>query len=379
MLRILTSLKQIEMKCSLFTLLVFFIPTVLISQEGFKEGYVLLTRQDTLHGLIENNSGFKNSVACNFRKSIDETVRLFTPDDIFGYYFNEGKYYVSKEYEKQRFFYEFLIEGRLSVFLKQDKDLGNHYFIERDSLPFRELTYKSDVTVDDSGIQRVSASKTHNHLLSYYTSDYPPLKQAAMNVEKPGSSSLIRFAKEYHNATCFDVPCVIYEKKAKPVFELEFIAGASHIFLDTTGYIPGKTFGAGALMLNVMLPMVSEAVYFGTGLGYFQYPEHIFLEKEFLYMNFGDSIFHWVYETRFRPSVQIPVTVFYNNHRPGLSPILGLSTNLLYVFDFKAFCGLNFQKGSLAVKLLGEFGMFPTESARVKNAGIRMSISRFLK
>jgi hypothetical protein len=367
------------MKNSLFILLVLLIPSVLIAQEGYKEGYVLLTRQDTLYGLIENNSGFKNSLACNFRKSHDGTVRIFSPDEIFGYYFNEGKFYVSKEYENQRSFYEFLVEGRLSVFLKQDKDLGNHYFIERDTLPFRELTYKSAVTVDDDGIQRVSVSKTHNLLLSYYTSDYPPLKQAAMRVEKPGNSSLIRFAKEYHNATCFDGPCIIYEKKAKPVLELEFIAGASHIFMDTTGYIPAKTFGAGAVMLNVMLPNVSESVYFGAGLGYYQYPEHIFLEKEFLYMNFGDSIFNWVYETRFRPKVQVPVTVFYNNHRPGLSPILGLSTNLLYIFDFKVFCGLNFQKNLLAVKLLGEFGMFPTESARVKTAGIKMSISRFLR
>ena len=367
------------MKNSLFTLLVLLIPNVLISQEGFKEGYVLLTRQDTLYGLIENNSGFKNSTACNFRKSIDDTVRLFSPDEIYGYYFNEGKYYVSKEYENQRFFYEFLVEGRLSVFLKQDKDLGNHYFIERDSLPFRELTYKSDVTVDDDGIQRVSASKTHNLLLSYYTSDYPPLKQAAMSLEKPGNSSLIRFAKEYHNATCFDGPCHIYEKKVKPVLELEFIAGASHVFMDTTSYIPGKTFAAGALMLNVMVPKISESVYFGAGLGYNEYPERKLLEKEFLYMNFGDSIFHWVYETRFRPRVQIPVAVFYNNHRPGLSPILGLSTNLLYVFDFKAFAGLNFQRNLLAVKLIGEYGMFPTESARVKYAGIKMSLSRFLK
>jgi hypothetical protein len=367
------------MKNCLITLLAFFIPVALVSQEGFKEGYVLLTQQDTLYGLIENNSGYKNSAACNFRKSLDDTVSHFSPDEIFGYYFNEGKYYVSKDYENQRSFYEFLVEGRLSVFFKQDKDLGNHYFIERDSLPFRELTYKSGVTVDEDGIQRVTASRTHNQLLSYYTSDYPQLKKAAMSIEKPGNSSLIRFAKEYHNATCVDEPCLIYEKKVKPVLELEFIAGASHIFADTAGYIPGKTFGAGALMLNVMVPKISESIYFGVGLGYYKYPEHVLLEKEFLYTHFADSIFRWVYETRFQPGIQIPFTVFYNNHRPGISPILGLSTNLLYVFDFRAFCGLNFQKDLLAVKLLGEFGMFPTVSARVKTAGVKISLSRFLK
>lgn len=367
------------MKNCLFALLVLFIPSVLISQEGFKEGYVLLTRQDTLYGLIENNNGFENSTACNYKKSIDEAVTRFSPDEIYGYSFSEGKYYVSKEFENQRQFFEFLIEGRLSVYLKQEKDLSNHYYIERDTLPFRELTYKSEITVDDDGIQRISTSKTHNSLLSYYTSDYPQLKKAAMSMAKPGNSSLIRFAKEYHNATCVDGPCKIYEKKVKPVLELEIIGGVSYIFRDTTAIIPEKTFGAGAMMLNVMVPKISESIYFGTGLGYFQYPEHILIEKEFLYTHFGDSIFHWVYETRFRPSVQIPITVFYNNHRPGLSPTLGLSTNLLYAFDFKAFAGLNFQRNLLAVKLLGEFSIFPTESLNVKSAGIKMSVSWLLK
>lgn len=367
------------MKNWLFTLLVLFTPTLVLSQEGYKEGFVLLTEQDTIYGFIENNTGYENSASCNFRKSIDDTVRLFSPDEIFGYYFNEGKYFVSKEYESQRQFYEFLVDGRLSVYLKQDRDLSNHYFIERDSLPFRELTYISGITVDDDGIQRVSASKTHNSLLSYYTSDYPQLKQAAMSMSKPGNSSLIRFAKEYHNATCLDKPCKIYEKKVKPVLELEIIGGVSYVFKDSTGFMPEKSFGAGALMLNVMVPKISESIYFGVGLGYFQYPERILLEKEFLYTQFGDSIFNWVYETRYKPSVQIPVTVFYNNHRPGLSPILGLSTNLLYVFDFKAFGGINFQKNLLAVKLLGEFGVFPTPSSLVKSAGIKMSVSWLLK
>ena len=108
------------MKNSLFALLVLFIPSVLISQEGFKEGYVLLTRQDTLYGLIENNNGYENSAGCNYKKNIDDTVTRFSPDEIYGYSFSEGKYYVSKEFENQRQFFEFLVEGRLSVYLKQE-------------------------------------------------------------------------------------------------------------------------------------------------------------------------------------------------------------------------------------------------------------------
>ena len=124
------------MKKYLITLLVLFIPATLISQEGFKEGYVLLTQQDTLYGLIENNSGYENSTACKYRKNSNETIRRYSPDEIFGYYFSEGKYYVSKEYENRRQFFEFLVDGRLSVDLKQERDLSNHFFIERDTLTY---------------------------------------------------------------------------------------------------------------------------------------------------------------------------------------------------------------------------------------------------
>jgi hypothetical protein len=269
------------MKHILSTLLFLLLTSVLFSQEGFKNGFVLLTQQDTLYGLIENNTGYKNSIKCNFQKSIGDSVVHFSPGEIYGYYFNEGKFYVSKEIENQWYFFEYLIEGKLNIFLQQDKDLTNHYFIEKETLPFRELTFKSEIIVDEDGIQHVSNSKTHNFLLSYYTNDYPPLQQAAMSIEKPSNPSLIKFAKEYHNATCVNEPCIIYEKKVKTVLELEVTGGVSYVFTDTASYISATTFGTGNLMLNLMVPKISESIYFGFGLGYYRYPERIILDKEY--------------------------------------------------------------------------------------------------
>lgn len=362
------------------TLFIFILTSTLFSQEGYKNGFVLLTQKDTLFGFIENNTGYENSIKCNFQKNIGDSVIHFSPNDIYGYYFNDGKYYVSKEIENQRYFFEYLLEGKLNVYLQQDRDLSNHYFIDKDSLPFRELVFKSETYTDEDGLKRVSNTRTHNHLLSYYTSDYPQLKQAAMSIEKPSNSSLIKFAKEYHNATCVNEPCIIYEKTVKTVIEFEVTGGMNYIFKDTTSYITGKSFFTGNLMLNLMIPKISESIYFGIGLGYYRYPERIIIDKEYLLTNvWGDSIFDYTYGNEFRARIQIPFTVFYNNHRPGLSPIVGLSTNILYPFDFKAFCGINYQIKSLAVKLHGEYGRFPTVNSVAKYSGVRLSIGYMFK
>jgi hypothetical protein len=368
------------MKQVLSILLFLMCTSVLFSQEGFKNGLVLLTQQDTLYGLVENNTGYQNSIICNFQRSIGDSVVQFAPKEIYGYYFNDGKFYVSKEIENQWYFFEYLIEGKLNIYLKQDRDLSNHYFIAKDTLPFRELTFKAEITVDDDGIQRVSNSKTHNLLLSYYTNDYPQLKQAAMSIEKPSNSSLIKFAKDYHNATCVDGPCIIYEKKSKTILELEVTGGISSVFLAPPRYTSATTFVTGNLMVNIMVPKISESAYFGFGLGYFRYPERIVLDKEFRSIDvYGDSTFNYTYGTKFQPKLQIPITVFYNNHRRGLSPILGLSTNILYLFDYKAFCGINYQINLMAIKLYGEFGKFPTENNQPRYTGIRLSIGYLLK
>jgi hypothetical protein len=367
------------MKYLFFTLTILVFSTKLFAQEGYKEGFVLLTTQDTLFGYIEDNSGYENSLRCNYKNNIDEKNTVFAPGDILGYWFNDGKYYVSKEFEGQMYFFEYLIDGKLMVFSKIDRDLGNHYYIEKDTLPFVELKYKSEIKSDEDGIQRITRSKTHNLLLSYYTGDYPGLRDAAMSIEKPDNNSLIRFAREYHNAVCNDYPCIIYQKRQKRVIELEFVGGISHIFTDTASFVPGKTFPSGGVLISTMASRVSESIYWGTGLTYYQYPEKILVSKEFLYTRFADSIFKFTYETRFKSNVQIPITVYYDNHRPGISPMFGLSTNILHLFDFKAFCGVNYQVKLLAVKLYGEYNMFPAVTSYLKSAGVKIGVSYLIK
>jgi hypothetical protein len=371
------------MRRHLFTLLLLIIPVCIHAQEGFKKGFVLLTKTDTIFGLIENDSFFNNSTVCNFKKDESAQVTHYTPDQIFGYYFNSGKYYVSKEVDGNRCFLEFIVEGKLNVYFTQDKDLNNRYFIEKDTLPLRELVYKKEVLVDDDGIQRVSRSKTHNQLLSYYTNDCPQLKETAMTINKPEAASLIRFAEDYHNAVCTDEKCIVYEKKQKTVFELELSGGASMIFPDDYKHIHRQTFATGGLMLGMMIPSVSESIYGGVGVGFFEYTTDVLSKIVYIGDDLnGDPIYINYYDNRFKRKVQIPVTIYYNNHRKGISPIAGVSVNALHFFiDCKAYLGLNYQIDQFAIKLYGDGTMYRDAGFNVYEyySSVRLGVSYLFK
>jgi hypothetical protein len=360
-------------------MLILIIPAYLFGQEGYKKGFVLLTRNDTIFGLIENNNFNQNSMVCNFRKDADSEVTHYTPDQIFGYYFNEGKYYVSKDVDGTRLFLEFIVEGKLNVYFTQDKDLNNRYFIEKETLPLRELVYKKEIVLGDDGIQRISRSKTHNQLLSYYTSDCPQLQETAMSFDKPTGSSLIKFAEAYHNATCNSEKCIVYEKKKKTVFELELIGGATRIFPQEYKHIVGETFATGGVMLSMMIPSASESIYGGVGICSFEYPTDVWIKTVYVGDDaFGNPIYVNYYDNEFKRKVQVPITIYYNNHRPGLSPIFGVSTNVLHLLiDARAYGGLNYQINKFAIKLYGDWTIYRDTNFNVYEyyAGVKVGVS----
>ncbi len=371
------------MKRYLFTLLLLIIPCFIYAQEGFKKGFVQLTKTDTIFGLIESNSYYNNSLVCNFRKSADDETTKYTPDQIFGFYLNDGKYYISKEVDGKRCFLEFVVEGKLNVYFTQDKDLNNRYFVEKDTLPLRELVYKKEVVLDDEGIQWVSRSKTHNQILAYYTSDCPQLRETAMNFSKPESRSLIKFAENYHNATCTSEKCIVYEKKRKAVFELELTGGITRIFPLEYKHIVGTNFPTGGVMLGMMMPSVSESIYGGVGLYFFEYPTDVLISTQCVGDDLsGNPIYVNIYDNEFKRKLQVPVTIYYNNHRPGISPIAGLSANVLHIFvDARAFCGLNYQINQFSVKLYGDCTIYRDARFNVYEyyGGLKLGVSYLFK
>lgn len=360
------------MKRSLcFLALLITIHSSLIAQSGFKEGYILKTPVDTVFGFIEDKSYTYNSLNCNFKISIADPVIHYTPSDIFGYRFNNGKYYISKTIGSERYFLEFLLQGKLNVYFKQTSGSKNQYYIDNDLLPTVKLQPLHETHSGDDGNYKINEYSGHNLVLAYYTSDYPPLSEVAMNMRGLDTKSLIQFAETYHNAVCKDESCEIYKKKKPSAFEFAISFGIVHIFEESTYAFPPETSLAGGLIVSFMIPSISESVYFGTGVNLMtRYPEKILVE-----MPNGPLTYRAIYKTK----AQIPFTIYYNNHRPGLSPIYGVSTNILKITNLKGHAGFNYQNKSFGIQLFGEYEIYRTEmNTFIKSAGIKVGISYLL-
>lgn len=343
----------------------------MIAQHGFKNGYILTTPFDTVFGFIEDKSYTYNSLNCNFRVSLSDPVIHYSPSDIYGYRFNDGKYYISKEIGSVRYFLEFLLQGKLNVYFKQAPGGKNQYYIDKDLMPIVKLQPFHETHSGDYENYKINENSGHNLVLAYYTSDHPQLSEVAMNISGLGTKSLMQFAENYHNAVCKDQSCEIYKKKKPNAFEFAINFGFAHIFKESTYAFPSETSLTGGFIFSLMIPEISESVYFGTGVNLMtRYPEKILVE-----MPDGPLTYRAIYKTK----AQVPFTIYYNNHRPGLSPIYGVSTNILKVTNLKGHAGLNYQNKSFGIQLFGEYEIYRTEmNTFIKSAGIKAGVSYLL-
>ena len=74
------------------------------SYYDFKNGYIITANQDTIYGYVNNNSYYDNSQFCEFKTSKNDSVIKYTPKELFGYRFIDGKFYISKKLRKKTCF-----------------------------------------------------------------------------------------------------------------------------------------------------------------------------------------------------------------------------------------------------------------------------------
>jgi hypothetical protein len=244
------------------------------AQTGFRPGYVIKAEGDTLFGELNFRSEEQMLKACSFRKKDSTNVIYFSPTEINGYRFTNGKYFVSKEIDKKKVFMEFLIKGRVNIYFSTDM-YSDHYYIEKDSFGLKELPYNEGFKIKGDNEYLVQSNK-HIGLLNYYMQDAPGLQSEILNIKKPERKNLINLAKDYHNAVCEGDKCIIYENKP-PKFKmsLEFLGGIKGFQLPIDGHqlpIDGQLsqiwlpIFSGGLLTHIWLPYLNENLYFKTGI-----------------------------------------------------------------------------------------------------------------
>lgn len=247
------------------TLLIFTIfYNISFSQSDWRDGYVITSENDTLRGQINHLAYKSMGQECRFRANTKSSITTFHPKDIKGYVLTNFAKYVSSKIDEDRLVYlEFLIDGILDLYYIRidDKD---RYFIERDSLPLKEIKYEEEIKSKD-GIKYLYESTTHVGLVSLYTKDAPELHNRILNL-KNDFSNLRNFTVDYHNKVCKDKRCITYRNKdqyTKFAIGPHFGYTQQSYHYDNTKVV-GNYFAYG-LYIRVWSPRINKNFFVRTG------------------------------------------------------------------------------------------------------------------
>lgn len=217
------------MRKDLLVIFLFFLFININAQDNLQLGYILIKQNDTVFGYIDDQGYCLNSLFCDFKaKGSDSLIRYF-PKDLYGYRFQDDKYYITKEVKidgkDSLVFLEYLIHGKIDFFMMQDKGRINHYYATDGSSPLVELLYEDEIIRKD-GKNYLKENKQYISVLEFLTRSAPEMAKDIEYFPDPKQKNLIKLGEEYHNLVCKDWNCVVYNKKMKFNYVMELAGGA---------------------------------------------------------------------------------------------------------------------------------------------------------
>jgi hypothetical protein len=200
------------MKRAVGSFLTLIISISAFSQADFRKGFIITTHADTVYGLIDYKGNKINAEECRFRKSADDDITVYTPEQILGYRYENSKFFVSKLVERKttkRYFLEYLINGTVDIYFFRDSD-GDHYYLDSGDGVLSELP-DGNVEVFKDGERLVKKNTKYIGMLRAAFRESPTIARKAEKLEL-NHKDLIGIAKEYHTEVCSTESCIIYEK-----------------------------------------------------------------------------------------------------------------------------------------------------------------------
>ncbi len=257
----------------LYILLLLIVNFSIYSQSNYKSGYVQVSEYDTIFGLVNYKSDKSNSLICYYKKNENDTPQKFIAENIFGYRFIDSKYYISKEIETQKgvkiVFVEYLLKGAINLYFYHDA-YGNHYLMESEVLPVREISYVDNIIqIDGKEYRRDCLIK--KSIIRYYLKDCPEIISDINKIRIPTHKDLIELLEKYHDIKCPDGICVVY-KKILPKFRIDvqptigMTKVNSELFLgDVAKSDYTIQFG---FLTYIWMPLTNERIFFKSGVLY---------------------------------------------------------------------------------------------------------------
>jgi hypothetical protein len=190
---------------------------------------------------------------------------VYLPDELIGYRFNQGRYYVAKYVKSnqgaKKLFVEYLVKGVKSLYFYGNNE-GTHYLVDAGKDTLVEIPDKKDyVNVD--GTNYVRESKSYIGYLKSYFNNCPQLFEEIDRTTGLSPSGLVKLTRKYHDLTCGDSSCVVFYKPKSPVrFMVEPQIGTVKYSGDNKYELQS------GILLYLWSPRSSERWYFKTGFIY---------------------------------------------------------------------------------------------------------------
>jgi len=308
------------------------------AQSDFIPGYIITNDFETIEGHVDYRGEIRNSNICSFKVNKDSEVIDYMPGDIFGYRYNNGKYYISKEIPfgdtTEIVFLEYIVDGIANLYYYREAN-GVHYYIEKDDIRLTELT--NDLKYYQINGEKEISRPTQRYIgvLRAALSDCNEI-QPDIDKAKFTHKSLAVIVEDYHNFVCQEGDvCINYQKELERtefgigitlggqsgtlsyVDQKGWFEGVYSDFKNTSGFYP--VFG---LSLEIMSPRISNRITFNTNIE-FGKVEYSGKSEE----NIGTMV---IYNEMYKTSTFLTGTIIINYNFPTgkIKPFIGIGPGL---------------------------------------------------
>lgn len=205
------------MKKTIFIIIMGLLCFTINGQNDIRPGMIINNQGDTLVGQLDYQGDISNAKLIHFiNKNVDS---IFLPYQINGYKFDDGKYYISKtaifNNDTVKIFAECLVKGKKDLYFTRSL-AGFYYLISRTDSIILELPYKKDYIKKNDVVYEFENKAFIGYLKAYF-SDCPELTPKIESLYSPNRHNLISLTKEYHDITCGEGNCTVFEKKKNPI------------------------------------------------------------------------------------------------------------------------------------------------------------------
>ncbi|MDX5417803.1 MAG: PorT family protein [Hymenobacteraceae bacterium] len=323
----------------LFTLLV---SSSVIAQANFQPGYILMADGSKQVGQLDYKSDRQHARSITFKSSSDAVSTKYSPNELAGYGFEEGKRYESANVMgpdslPQQNFLEVLVKGGTSLYFMKTEESIDRFFIRKNGGALQELSQEKRRIQEESGAKYTTTLKHYVGTLNYLFLDCPTV-QPQLERTRLEQASLIKLVSAYNTCTAPAQEQFVKEAKSGLIIEKGLVIGAS---ITNANFSSGNYFSffyledsdiaasvdvSGGIFFNIGASKINENFRLHTGAMFYRYSGTGKFERHQSAEQYDK--FHYEFEASY---LKIPVMVRYTLPGKKIQPFLsaGLQNGFL--------------------------------------------------